>query len=191
MLPPHPLDAQFAGLDTLRPDQSYYHYRDLFKIIEDDPAARARVRRVALGEVRLGRFQRFVASTIVAGFGHPTGCNRMGAENTQLGDYLAYFRETPFFADYHYPVSFSHAKITCEPRLSTLRLGVPWPVWESSYSLQRFLWDILEKYHLEFRILPDSTFYIVSGTPDVSAAVVRGRGDRGARSATFGAAQYP
>ncbi len=154
------LDSLLVGIERLDYEARGKRWFEILHLVESDPTARTRIEQIASGQVRAGNYQRFVASSHVAGFGYPRTCGPTGADNIALFQFLGLFRGNPK-PGYIY-------KIDCDPRIATLRLQVPpVPGERTVRTIQDTLWDTMTKYHLDFRILHDSTFYIFPSLPDI------------------------
>jgi hypothetical protein len=158
--PPHDrLDALLDGIDQCDLDRRYERWLEIDHLYQSDPAIRDRMARIAAGEIPIGLYQRFVAAANVAGLGFPSTCGPLAPKNMRLGVYLPWLQHSPAR---HRPAY----RISWDPRLSMLPLdpnGVP----HERRTVQEFLWDIITTYRLDFRSMPDSTFYLLSTVPDV------------------------
>jgi hypothetical protein len=150
------LDALLADIDKLDREQRYERWREIDGLVQGDPAVRDRLLRIATGKVPMGRYQRFVASAQVAGFGLPAYCGPTAAMNMTLDVYLGFFRGFPK------PGRTYH--IDCEPDLKALVLDVA-SIRPAKRTVQDTLWDLIQRHWLDFRIRRDSTFYIYEVPP--------------------------
>jgi len=97
-------------------------------------------------------FARYVAATVVAGFGRPTriGPNSL-SPGTRLGWYVDLQRGTPVSGP---------RRLGLDPSLKELQVEVP-PNAANDLTFAEILWTILDRHHLAFRLDPDGTFLIL------------------------------
>jgi hypothetical protein len=154
------LDTLLDGIDKSDVARRYERWLAIDRLYQsaNHAAMRSTIVRIATGEIRMTRYQRFIAAANVAGLGFPTTCGPPPPMNTPLGAYLHWLQRSP--------VRQRTYRIAWDPVLSTLALA-PRGVAHGKCTIQDCLWNILTTRRLDFRILPECTLYIFLPGPDV------------------------
>jgi hypothetical protein len=141
---PEIIDAFISGIDELSYADRDVRWEYIDWAAQQYPGVKARLREIAAGSEN-DHF-RFVAACHVAGFGRPTNCAVRDLIDIPAGYYITLFRR-------------DERKIECDPAIKDLRITLPNDP-EQKRNAQDTLWEVMQKYNLDFRIRSDGTFYV-------------------------------
>lgn len=117
------------------------------------------LRNTAAGNIKeASDFDRFLATTCVAGFGHPSSLGPNSLEKTRLKDYLQMQQSmNPSYAA-------EERHIALDPELNNLYVTVK-PNKQNDLLFQEILWEIIQDYKLKSELRKGNTMYLTKSVP--------------------------
>jgi hypothetical protein len=156
-------ERHLSGIETVARDEKLKRWRAIFDLADQHPEVAAHLKRLAAARPSdLPRYQRFVVAANVAGFGMPTGIGPNSVRGSSLAAYLHDLRQVGHRSSKTW-IIYSK-RLSLDPKLKDLIVSFG-PNAGNDLKFQEILWGIIEKYDLDFRTEPDSTFLIVPREP--------------------------
>ena len=157
----------------------------LDRLARDNASARERLFSIASGLTDAGPYRRYAACLVVVGLGSPHIMVPTHSYDEPFPIYIEMLRAI-------HPIRDRKGLLRYDPALDGLRFTVP-DAAEFTLDFQETLWEIITKYHLNFRLLPTGAFFLSPGDmplppgrPDRMTALTRDH-DRDAVQRPFAA----
>jgi hypothetical protein len=151
------LDALLGDIEHLDRQERALRWLTVTHLAESDSRVRGRLRGIATGVFPAGPYQRFMAQFLVARLGRSLSQGPNRCFDVPLGQYVDRLCLDSDLRGEKRPIQ-------CDGSLKDLRVTVL-PAAHSGLQLHEMFWEILVKYHLGLRILPDLTVSIQPKDP--------------------------